>query len=245
MVQWVMPSSSQAAELSVIQRRGGLIVAVKDNLRPLGFRGADGQLVGLEIDLARRLAAEILGNEAAIDLQPVSNEERLSVLLNGNVDLVIARVTQTGSRARLVDFSTPYYLDGTALITRSGSVRQLNDLVGQRIAVLNGSDTIATLRSLLPNITLVGIDSYQAALDALESGQAIAFAGDASILSGWVQEYPQYRLLPDLLSTEALCVVMPRGNQYATLRRQVNEAIDRWRTDGWLQERIAYWGLPQ
>jgi len=38
----------QSAELDEIEERGKLIVAVKDNLRPLGFRDAAGNLQGLE-----------------------------------------------------------------------------------------------------------------------------------------------------------------------------------------------------
>jgi polar amino acid transport system substrate-binding protein len=237
--------SASAAELEVIQARGYLIVAVKDNLRPLGFRTADGQIVGLEIDLAHRLAEALLGDRHAVTFVLVSNAQRLPALINGEVDLVIAQVTATDSRARLVDFSPPYYLDGTALVTRDETVQQLVDVSGQRVAVLNDSSTIAVVRSFLPTVTLIGVSSYQEAFATLESGQAIAFAADASVLAGWVQEHPHYQLLPALLSGEPLCVAMPRGTQYDDLRRRVNAAIVNWQTDGWLPERIAAWGLPQ
>ncbi|NJR65773.1 MAG: transporter substrate-binding domain-containing protein [Leptolyngbyaceae cyanobacterium CRU_2_3] len=55
-----------AADLEAIVQRGYLVVGVKDNLRPLAFKGTQGQLEGLEIDLARHLAAELLGNSEAI-----------------------------------------------------------------------------------------------------------------------------------------------------------------------------------
>ncbi len=110
--------------------------------------------------------------------------------------------------------------------------------------MLKGSSTIATVRYLLPAAELVGVDSYQEARSLLESDAAAAFAADASVLSGWVQEYPQYRLLPTLLSAEPLCVVMPKGLQYDQLRRQVNAAIARYSASGWLQQRATYWGLP-
>ncbi|MBD2460802.1 transporter substrate-binding domain-containing protein [Oscillatoria sp. FACHB-1407] len=235
----------QAAELEEIRERGYLIVAVKDNLRPLGFRGESGQLEGLEIDIARRLAEALLGQSDAITFVPVSNQERLSSLLEGEVDLVIARMGVTGSRARLVDFSLPYYVDGTAFVTRDPSVQDISDLGRQRIAVLNGSTSIPSVRSLLPLAELVGVDSYQAALELLESRQVDTFAADASVLTGWVQQYPGYRLLPTLISAETLCVAMPRGLQYDPLRQQVNDAIAQWYESGWLIERINFWGLPR
>lgn len=236
--------SGSAAELPVIKGRGYLIVAVKDNLRPLGFQASPGQLAGLEIDIARRLAQELLGRADALVLKPVSNRDRLEVVLQDQVDLTIASVTATAARSRLVSFSEPYYFDGTALITRNPSIQRLSHLRQQSIAVLKGSSAIATLRYFLPGTKLVGVDSYQAARQSLEAGQVVAFAGDASVLGGWRQEFPDYRLLPSILSAAPLCVVMPKGVQYDHLRRQVNAAIARWQQEGWLNERAAYWGLP-
>ncbi|NER52572.1 MAG: transporter substrate-binding domain-containing protein [Symploca sp. SIO1A3] len=233
-----------SAELEEIEQRGKLIVAVKDNLRPLGFRGEDGNLQGLEIDIARHLAEELLGDPNAVVLQPVTNLDRLNVVLNGKVDLTIARVSFTESRARLVDLSEYYYLDGTGLVTKDASITELEDVATRKIAVIKDSSTIPVVKDALPSSKLVGVDSYEEALSLLEKGGADAFAADKTVLAGWVQEYPQYRLLSARLSGEALCVVIPKGLQYTRLHRKVNEAIARWQAEGWLAERAAAWGLP-
>lgn len=240
----LMPLSSQAAELTTIQKRGYLIVGVKDNLRPLGFRTSDGTLAGLEIDLAHYLAEQLLGDANAVKFQPMANTARLSAVMNDEVDLAIAQLGVTGSRARLVDFSTPYYLDGTALITRDHAAHALKDVEQGPIAVLDRSSTIAVIRYHLPNAQLIPVQSYQDAKAALENGRAIAFAADLTVLSGWVQEYPDYHLLPALFAMEALSVAMPRGVQYSALRQQVDEAIRRWQGNGSLKQRVLYWGLP-
>jgi len=236
--------TASAAQMPEIQRRGYLNIAVKDNLRPLGFRDVDGNLQGLEIDLAKRLALDLLGKTDAVKFQPVANRDRLSVVLDNKVDLAIARVTATESRARLVSFSVPYYFDGAVIVTKDASVRQLSDLGNRKIAVIKNSGTIAQVRYYVAKAELVGVDSYQEARSLTESNTVVAFAADASVLSGWVQQYPQYRLLPTKLSTEPLSVVMPKGLQYDQLRRQVNEAIAKYTAEGWLKERVQHWGLP-
>ncbi len=241
-VPFSFPSS--AAELKEIQKRGYMSVAVKDDVRPLGFLDVRGKLQGLEIDLAQRLAQDLVGNSANVRLQPVANRDRLPVVLEGKADLTIASVTATASRSRLVSFSIPYYFDGTALVTKDGSVQQLRDVAKGKIAVLKGSSTIAAVKYLLPSAKLVGVDSYEQARLFLHLGVANAFAASASVLSGWVQEYPQYRLLPTLIGAEPLCVVMPKGLQYDELRQRVNAAIARYSAQGWLHQRAAYWGLP-
>lgn len=238
-------TSGSAATLAEIRQRGYLTVAVKDNLRPLGFAANDGQVQGFEIDLARWLAQTLLGDASAVKLMPVANRDRLNSLLDDQVDLVIAQLSVTDARARLVDFSSPYLIDGTGFVTRNEAVQSLRDLRGQQVAVLNGSDTISTVRSLIPDVKLRGVDSYQQAQEILQAGEATAFAADASVLTGWVQESPEYRLLPNLISAEALAVAMPRGQQFASLRQQVNHAIERWQTSGMLRQRLLFWGLPE
>jgi len=233
-----------AADLQTIRQRGYLIVAVKDNLRPLGFRTATEQLQGLEIDLARYLAQALLGRADAVVFQPVANRDRLDWVERGQVDLAIARITATASRSRLVNFSTPYYLDGTGVMVKSPDLRRLDDLAGRQIAILSGSSTIASLRFILPSVRMVGVASYQEAAALLDVGAVDAFAADASLLSGWVQQAPQYRLLPSRLSTEPLAIALPKGLQYEELRRGVNAAIAQGQASGWLAARIRFWGLP-
>ena len=239
----ITPQSMVAREWSEIESEGELKVAVKDNLRPLGFSDENGHLMGLEIDIARQLGSELLGDVSAVKFLAVENKERLQIVLEDQVDIAIARVVVTNSRSRIVDFSPYYYLDGTSMVTKNSTIKNLDGLIRSKIAVLHNSATIAVVRNRLPHATLIGVDSYQAALELLETNQADAFAGDRSILTGWIQEYPAYKLLPERLSGAALAVVMPKGLQYQELRSKVNRAIANWKKSGWLQERIEFWGL--
>lgn len=234
-----------AAEMPEIQQRGYLNIAVKNNLRPLGFTDVSGKLQGLEIDLAVKLSQDLLGTYNAVKLKPVANSDRMTVVLNNQVDLTIARVTATSSRARLVSFSVPYYFDGTVLLTKDASAQRMTDFAKRKIAVLKKSSTIAEVKYYIPTAELVGVNSYEEARSLLEKNNCDAFAADASVLSGWVQQYSGYRLLSTKLSTQPLSVVMPKGLQYDELRQRVNEAIARYIANGWLNERIKYWGLPQ
>ncbi|WP_310426382.1 transporter substrate-binding domain-containing protein [Chamaesiphon sp. VAR_48_metabat_135_sub] len=235
--------SARAGTLKEIQQRRKLIVAVKDNLPLFGFRDSTGNLQGLEIDIARKLATEIVDNPEFVRLIPVVNQDRLKVAIEGNVDLTIARVTITPTRSRVVDFSRYYYLDGTGIITNQAKIAKNSDLIGKKVAVLNNSTTIATLKYILPQAKLVGVNSYQEAKELLATDKVVAIAADRSLLIGWSKTDPKYHLFPNKLSTEALGIVIPKGLQYDPLRQLVDRSIDRWQTEGWLQQRIQYWGL--
>lgn len=233
-----------AAELETIQDRGYLIVAVKDNWQPLGFIDDQGDLVGFEIAIATRLAEALLGDPTAVLFAPVANRDRLSAVLTDEVDIAIAGLSITPMRERIVDFSQPYYLDGTALITRNPQIQTLNDLRTAHIALIEGSDAVPSIHYTLPFADLIGVPSYQAAQEAIEAGRVDAIAGDVTVLTGWVQVYSEYRLLPDLLTAEPLAVVMPKGNQYRSLRQLIDASISEWHASGWLEEQATQWGLP-
>ncbi|MGD1906513.1 MAG: transporter substrate-binding domain-containing protein [Leptolyngbyaceae cyanobacterium] len=233
-----------SADLDTIQDRGYVVVAVKDSWRPLGFIDEQGELVGFEIDLARQLALEILGDSEAIQLQPVSNLDRLPAVIDNEVDMAIAGVSITPMRQRLVAFSSPYYLDGTGFVTHQPTLQSINDLGASDIALLAGSEAVAQINYLFPFANLLGVSSYQQAWTVLEANQADVFAGSASVLAGWVQEHPNYHLLPELVTVEPLAVVLPKGTQHDSFRREVNGAIAQLQDNGWLAERISHWQLP-
>ena len=65
-----IPALEPDAKLSAIRQRDRLIIGVKDNLHPLGYRSAAGELEGLEITLARQLGQELFDQPIAVKLVP-------------------------------------------------------------------------------------------------------------------------------------------------------------------------------
>lgn len=237
---FLIPLPVYGGDWQEIEKKGLLTIAVKDNLRPLGYRDQQGNLRGFEIDLARRLALELLGEETAVKFIPVTNQERLQLVSDVEVDLTIASVTANTSRRRIVDFSEPYYLDGTAIIVKKG---QKTDSTG-KIGILLNSRSIDQLKYSLPRVTLQGVSSYQKALELMKSGEIEGFAGDVTVLVGWVQENPDYELLPTIYGGYPLSIVLPKGRQYQELRTKVNQIIRKLNDEGWLKEKAQFWGLP-
>ena len=242
--QVTVPLIAVSAELVEIESRGRLIVAVKDNWFPMGYRDVTGELNGFEIEIARRLAFELLGDETAVEFRPVNNLDRVNAVIDGEVDIAIATITVTAQRQRIASFSEPYYLDGTGFITTSSQVSTLNDLAAGRIAVLADSSTLAHVRYRLPEAIVIPVSSYQEAVAVLDTDQVDAFAGDVSLLTGWQQQNSRYRLLDAVISVEPVAIAIPKGTQYSDLRRAINNAMRRWDDEGWLQDQATYWGLP-
>lgn len=233
-----------AADLKTIQDRGYLVVAVREHWRPLSFRHEAGDLVGLEVDLARQLAQRLFGDPDALVLEVVTNRERLPAVLEDRVDLAIAGLTQTPERMRLVSFSLPYYVDGAGFLVREDRPITLQSLARGRIGLLQGSSTLAAVRYLLPQAQVVPLASYRAGQEALQQGQVDAFSGDVTTLVGWQQEQAGYQILPTLITADPLAIALPHGTQFNDLRQVVNQSLREWHQTGWLEERTRFWGLP-
>ncbi|WP_434686008.1 transporter substrate-binding domain-containing protein [Pseudanabaena minima] len=225
--------------LDKIKKRGKLIIGIKDNLPPLGFRDRNGNLSGLEIDIARELAKEL---NFPVELVPLKNRDRLTALQNNQVDVVIAQITVTNNRSRLVDFSLPYYTDSTIAIAKRGTTSQELNLP-LAIGVLKNSAAIAVIQSQFPKAAIIGASSYADGLEALQSGKVKAFVGDLTSLTQWLKEHPDFEIIGQPLAVHSLGIALPRGLQHLDLRDRVFDIVEKWRKNGWLKERATYWRL--
>ncbi len=220
-------------------------IGVKETVPPLGFRDEQGDLVGFEIDLARELADRLLGSPQRAELIPVSNVERINAVVTDQVDIAIAQVGITPNRARQINFSSPYYFDGTAIaVPKARQITSWSDLGQAPVAVLEFSDAIPFLKAQLPDVELIPIPNYQIGTELLLADAVGGFAADITILSGWLADHPDYELLQPSLSKIGLGVVLPRGGSAGELNQRVNRVIQELETSGWLRQTADRWGLP-
>jgi polar amino acid transport system substrate-binding protein len=233
-----------AAPLSEILQRGHLVVAVKDNFYPLGYRDRNGTLQGFEIAIAKRLAKELLGSEQAITLQPVQNTERINAVTSGAVDLAIADLTLTENRMRLVSFSEPYYRNGTGILTQTPQWNTLQTLYRQPVAVLQPSITLPYLKSALPKARLMGVSSYGAGQQLLDTAQVKALVGDRLVLFNLAHQNPQYLFFSTNLTVQPLAIALPKGLPYEPLRARINDSLRQWQREGWLDKQRQTWAMP-
>ncbi len=238
---YLAPQSQNKAIASQIstQKRDKLVIGIKDNLPPLGFRDRNGNLSGLEIDIARELAKEL---DIPLELRPLKNRDRLSALQSNQIDLAIAQITVTTNRSRLVDFSLPYYTDSTIAIAKRGTTYQELKQPAA-IGVLKNSAAIAVIQSQFPKAAIIGANTYADGLGALESGKVKAFVGDRTSLAQWLKDHPDYEIIGQPLAVHSLAIALPRGLQHLDLRDRVFAVVEKWRKNGWLKERANYWGL--
>src|SRR5215470_9703227 len=117
----IRPAASDEDTLAEIKKRGVVNIFVEAQYRPYEFRDQAGQIVGLDIDLARKMFEEGLGvkvNFTDLDLTGV-----LGALLTRKADFVISGITMTQERAKRFDLSIPYSEAGAAVLVRIDEAR--------------------------------------------------------------------------------------------------------------------------
>ena len=97
-----------------VLEKGKLVVGVKADYKPWGFRNESGEIVGMEIDMAKDVADK-LGVE--LELVSVQSSNRMQFLEQGKIDLMIATMSDREDRRKIVGIPKPaYYTSGTNVL---------------------------------------------------------------------------------------------------------------------------------
>ena len=115
-------------------------MGMDDTFAPMGFRDEKGNIVGFDVDLAKK-AAEEMGIK--IECQPIDWTVKESELESGNVDLLWNGFSITPERQKKVLFSDPYMDNRQIIITLKDSpVNSKADLAGKRVTVQGESSAL-------------------------------------------------------------------------------------------------------
>ena len=225
-----------AGTLAEVRERGILIVGVREDFLPLGYLDANGKHTGFEVDLARYMARQLLGDEDKLRLVPVNAGNRLTTILSGSADMLIAAVTATEDRAAVFALSEPYFLSGTLLlVSRNGSIRDFGDLPGKRVAVLEGTIQEGAWEPVVREPVAQGVFRVQfrnvaAAVAALRAGQVDALAEDDVLILALAKQNPDLVAVGKPFRPYPYAVAMPKGE--GELRAWVNDQLQKAKADG-------------
>ena len=182
---------AQESQLDVVLKRDKLIVGTYSTSPPLAFVDDNGNLVGMEIDLARQLAKDLLGDEKKLELVVLQSDGRFPAVLSGKIDCGLCSTTITPDRAARIAFTYPYVDSaGTVLARKDANISKLSELNDSKYtyAILNVPPAIARTKQVLPKVTQLLLDSPSALFLAVKTGRATAFGIDKPIADFYAGE---------------------------------------------------------
>ena len=209
--------------LDEIKASGTINIGVFSDKNPFGYVDENGEYQGYDVYFARRI-----GEDLGLTVNYISTEaaNRVEYLETGKVDIILANFTVTAERAEKVDFALPYM--NVALGIVSPDSRVIKDLSeigeGDQVIVISGTTAEDYLIKNNPEITLQKYDTYANAKNALENGNAVAWANDNTEVIAFALENAGYTVgIPSLGSQDTIAPAVSKGNE--TLLTWINDEI--------------------
>ena len=242
--------------IECILERDKIVAGVKYDARPFGFWDEKtDQIAGFDIDLVRAFAQCWLGDENKVEFIQVTSKDRIKILQERYVDMIVATMTHTTEREKEIDFSQTYFLDGQRLLVHSRSDLAditANDrfedyatrLQGKTVAAVQATTSLENIRNkMIQNGFQVNLDefrTYPDALQALLAGDVDAVTADGSILWGFVEKkHLELRVVGKAFSEEPYGIGVYKGDD--DLQRLINLSLQGLMTNGKYQEIFRRW----
>jgi polar amino acid transport system substrate-binding protein len=211
---------------------------------PFNFRDATGELVGFNVDLARRICAEV---NVACTIQAWPWEQAANALADNQGDALIAGLAMSAENGAHYDFSATYLALPGRFVARAVNIESFRQdaLLGQRIAVRAGSAHQDFLTRYVPAADQVGFEDEIAALEAVKAGSVDLYFGDAMRASFWLNDnlgccgFAGGAYFRPRLFGEGLSIAFPAGND--PVRHAVDWALVRLKQSGTLDELYLRW----
>ena len=209
--------------LEEIQASGTINIGVFSDKNPFGYVDENGDYQGYDVFFARRIGVDL---GVAVNFVSTEAANRVEYLETGKVDIILANFTVTPERAEKVDFALPYM--NVALGVVSPDSRIITDLseltADDQVIVISGTTAEDYLIKNNPEITLQKYDTYANAKNALENGNAAAWANDNTEVIAYALQNEGYTVgIPSLGSQDTIAPAVSKGNE--TLLSWINDEI--------------------
>jgi len=161
-----------------VMQRGKVVVGVKADYKPWGYRDSSGAIVGMEIDLAQA-AADAMGVE--LETVAVQSSNRMQFLEQGKIDMMIATMSDRADRREIVGITQPnYYTSGTNIMApKALGFTSWEDLRGKPVCGKQGAfyNQVVTERY---GVEVVAFTGNAEAKQALRDKKCVAWVYDDS-----------------------------------------------------------------
>lgn len=161
-----------------VMSRGKIVVGVKADYKPWGFRDSSGAIVGMEIDFAQEVA-DAMGVE--LETVAVQSSNRMQFLEQGKIDLMIATMSDRADRREIVGITQPnYYTSGTNIMApKALGFKNWEDLRGKPVCGKQGAfyNQVVTERY---GVEVVAFTGNAEAKQALRDKKCVAWVYDDS-----------------------------------------------------------------
>lgn len=200
------------------------------------------EMVGFDVDMCKAIA-ERLGVTA--EIRPLSVEARVPEVKLGGVDIVVANLAYTLSRAEQIQFSDPYYLAKEMLAVKAddpGTTKA--DFKGKRLASTKGSTSEMSIK--MNEAEPLTFQDTGSAFMAVQQGKARGMVANTMTITKLVNESKQrgveLKMIEEPMVHQPIGIGLKKGEP--ALLAKVNETLAAMDEAGQINELWNKWLGP-
>ncbi|MDH6133007.1 polar amino acid transport system substrate-binding protein [Kitasatospora sp. MAA4] len=235
---------------AAIKSSGKLVMGTDASYAPNEFKDANGNIVGMDVDLAGAIAKKL---GLTVEVQDATFDSIIPGITANKYQLSMSSFTDTKEREASVDMVT-YFSAGTGTAVKAGNPQKIDptDLCGKKVAVQTGTTQADEIKNVLnPACTKAGkptipndgdkFDLQTDVTNALVSGRDDAMLADSPVVDYAVkQTNGQLETIGSVTGTAPYGVVLPKGT---TLTPAVQGAVQSLIDDGTYKSILTKWGV--
>ncbi|MBY5005186.1 transporter substrate-binding domain-containing protein [Streptococcus suis] len=221
--------TTEDTSLSKVEEKGTLVVALNPEFAPFEFKTlVDGKdtLVGADIELAKAIGEE-LGVE--VEFSTMSFDNVLNSVQNGKADIAISGISATEERAKVYDFSVPYYTSTNKLIINKADIDEYTDLKSlatSTIGTQKGSIQEQIATEQFSKATILSLTSNGELINQLKSQKLDAVIFEEPIAKAYVAKNDDLMILDVEITSsysDAYAIALPKGS--TALKEKIDAVI--------------------
>lgn len=233
---------AKESTLEQVLQRGVLRVGFSTFV-PWAMQDKRGEFIGFEMDVARRLAADM---GVKVQFEPTQWSGIIPALLSGKFDIIIGGMSIQPQRALKVNFTIPYEYSGMSIVSgrkHAGRIKTLADLNSPEVtlALRQGTTAVEAARKHLPKAKQKLFDNEAQTIQEVLSGRAHAVVASDPFPAFQALKHPDklYLPVPKPFTREPIAFAVRKGDP------DFVNFLDGWirvaGDEGWLEERHHYW----
>jgi len=226
---------------SILWSAEPLRIGTDTALPPYTFKNAEGQTVGIEMDLAR-LVAKALHRPLRIKVLPF--KKLFEALKNGEIDIIMAGLSITKPRTEKMLFTVPWWHTAQMALTHQANrliPNPSSDGVGMRVGYLKGTTGRLLITRRFHKAKSFGFETIEEGIAALIRNQIDYLFVDAPTVWYYTSVHPLEHIAGWYLpyTDEPLAWALQPGQ--TALKKALDSSIQTWRQNGTIRKILGHW----
>ncbi len=204
----------QAKSLDDILKDGVIRIGINPNFPPSSSRGADGEWVGFDIEIGKKLAEAL---KVKVEWVPTETKDRVPFLVADTIDMSLGALTRNSERAKLIEYTVPLHTEVlAALTTDKVTAEKWQDLNNSNITLSNirSSWVVDWQKENMPEAKQEIVDTIPDVVRLVAQGRADAIIENIDFFMAHTKSHPNvnWKVLKDPIFVGYCAIGVAKGN---------------------------------